>query len=59
MNDFLKSGLVYIPAWIIGRFICREWPDYIDPYIVGWIVASFAVLFRFQGPSWIRPERSR
>ena len=45
MKDFLESGLVYIPAWILGRWLCHfEWSD---PFIVGWIVASGAVCIRW------------
>ena len=45
MDDFLKAGLVYVPAWVIGRMLCHfEWTD---PFIVGWIVASVAVCVRW------------
>lgn len=56
MNDFLRSGLVYVPAWVLGRCICREFTDYVDPFIVAWILGCTAVLFRLQGPQWIRPR---
>lgn len=42
MKDFLTGGLVYVPAWIIGR----KFSEYFDPFIVGWMVSATAVIIR-------------
>lgn len=45
MRDLLESGLVYIPAWGIGKWICHF--DWSDPFLVGWMVAATAVCLRW------------
>lgn len=44
MAEFLRAGLVYVPAWFIGQFLAQ----YIDPFSAGWGIASAAVLIRVQ-----------
>lgn len=50
MADWLIAGLIYVPAFLLGRWLS----EYIDPFAAGWIAASVAVLLRTTGPEAIR-----
>lgn len=50
MNDWLRAGLVYVPLFIAGWALSEIGA----PYLVGWFVASLAILLRMAGPRWLR-----
>jgi hypothetical protein len=47
MIDFLIAGCVYLPAYILGRWLADH--GYVDPYLAGWIAGAGAVLARWAG----------
>lgn len=50
--DFAKAGCVYVPAFILGRYLCDQFS--LDPYWVGWMLGGTAFYIRLFGPKFIR-----